>query len=350
MKINRNNYEAFFVDYLEGKLDEKLVNDFIEFLGQNPDLKQELSLFETLPIEHEVITFNKKELLLKEKYDVENVFIETAIASVEGDISLSEKTEFEDYLSRHPEKQKEADFFKLTKLQPDESVVFSKKGKLYRRTTGKTVLLWSARVAALLVFALAIYLFTDSSRQKINPENQLATIQKETDTTVKSVETTRSNEELQNNSVELVQSPVKKQKLKSIQTISFQKKNEEIGESNSLASTKVSVEAPPKMQSLTPSFNQVSPGVYLAEVPLSAGENNEITYDEKFLVDLVKNKTGIENLSINKIAKAGLSVVSTLSKEKFSFDTNSEGKITELNYDSRILAFSIPTNHDKPEK
>ena len=24
MKINRNNYESFFVDYLEGKLDEKL--------------------------------------------------------------------------------------------------------------------------------------------------------------------------------------------------------------------------------------------------------------------------------------------------------------------------------------
>ena len=44
MKINRNNYEAFFIDYLEGNLDEKMVDDFIEFLQQNPDLKEELSV------------------------------------------------------------------------------------------------------------------------------------------------------------------------------------------------------------------------------------------------------------------------------------------------------------------
>ena len=108
MKINRNNYEAFFIDYLEGNLDERLVDDFIEFLQQNPDLKEELSLFEPISIGHEEITFNKKELLFKEKYDAENVFNQAAVASVEGDISAMEKIEFENYLSAHPEKQKEA--------------------------------------------------------------------------------------------------------------------------------------------------------------------------------------------------------------------------------------------------
>ena len=127
MKINRNNYEAFFIDYLEGNLDEKMVDDFIEFLQQNPDLKEELSLFETVSVEQEEITFNKKELLLKEKFDVEKVFNEAAIAIVEGEISSSEKTEFENYLSTHPEKQKEAELFSYTKLHPDQSIVFSHK-------------------------------------------------------------------------------------------------------------------------------------------------------------------------------------------------------------------------------
>ena len=32
MKINRENYESFFIDYLEGNLDERQVNDFIDWV------------------------------------------------------------------------------------------------------------------------------------------------------------------------------------------------------------------------------------------------------------------------------------------------------------------------------
>jgi hypothetical protein len=142
MKINRNNYEAFFIDYLEGNLDEKMVDDFIEFLQQNPDLKEELSLFETVSIGQEEITFSKKELLLKDKYDIENEFNQAAIARLEGDFSALEKIEFENYLSAHPDKQKEAELFSKTKLQPDKSLVFSKKKEitpLFSRTHSFTL-------------------------------------------------------------------------------------------------------------------------------------------------------------------------------------------------------------------
>ena len=160
----------FFVDYLDGKLDEKLVNDFIEFLQQNPDLKEELSLVENISIGQEEITFNKKELLLKEKYDAEQAFNEASIAIVEGDISPSEKVGFEKYLSTHPEKQKEAELFKLTKLNADESIVFSQKHKLYRRSASRTVLLWSMRAAAVIIIALSVYTFVDKSSEKIKTE------------------------------------------------------------------------------------------------------------------------------------------------------------------------------------
>ncbi|HSH19412.1 MAG TPA: hypothetical protein VLA03_03115, partial [Draconibacterium sp.] len=176
MKITRNNYEAFFIDYLEGNLDNKMVDDFIEFLQQNPDLKEELSLFENVSIEQEKITFNKKELLLKEKYDSEKEFNNTAIAELEGDISSSEKAEFEKYLLAHPEKQKEANLFKLTKLHPDQSVTFSKKHKLYHRTAGKTIFLWSLRVAAVIIVALSVYNFIDNSSDQIITENKFAAI------------------------------------------------------------------------------------------------------------------------------------------------------------------------------
>lgn len=71
--------------------------------------------------------------------------------------------------------------------------------------------------------------------------------------------------------------------------------------------------------------------------------------EELLLGDKIKSKTGLDRLSLNDIAKAGLGLVSNISKNKFSFDTNEEGDITELNLDTRLLAFSIPTNKDEGE-
>ncbi|MBC8005772.1 MAG: hypothetical protein H7X84_09885, partial [Verrucomicrobia bacterium] len=47
-KITRDNYEAFFLDYLEGNLEETLIDQFLDFLEKNPDLKEELHLFENI--------------------------------------------------------------------------------------------------------------------------------------------------------------------------------------------------------------------------------------------------------------------------------------------------------------
>ena len=65
--------------------------------------------------------------------------------------------------------------------------------------------------------------------------------------------------------------------------------------------------------------------------------------EELFLADVVKEKTGINKLSLGKIAKAGLNIVSGISKEKLTYETDESGKVTEINYDSRLFAFSIPT-------
>lgn len=42
MKISRSNYEIFFLDYLDGTLSANRVDDFLDFLKNNPDLADEL--------------------------------------------------------------------------------------------------------------------------------------------------------------------------------------------------------------------------------------------------------------------------------------------------------------------
>jgi hypothetical protein len=67
MKITRDNYEEHFLDYLEGNLDENLVDDFIDFLRQNPDLKAELEMAGAVMVELENITFGRKGKTLQGK-------------------------------------------------------------------------------------------------------------------------------------------------------------------------------------------------------------------------------------------------------------------------------------------
>jgi len=355
MKINRNNYEAWFIDYLEGNLDEKLVDDLIEFLQQNPDLKEELSLFETVSLEQEEITFNKKELLFKEKYDAENEFNQAAIASVEGEISASEKTEFENYLSTHPEKQKEAELFKLTKLHPDESIIYNRKNKLYRRPAGKTILMWTTRAAAVFIVALTVYTFIEKFSNKVIPENQVAVIEKEPE---KKINPTEIKEvPAKNNKVEdqkiIKKEPdkpaVKSEKPKANETKIIRENSQGRLINDDLALARISEEIP-ALQSITASITTVSNSkIDFVTVNIMVPDYNEPVFEERLLVDIVKEKTGVDKLSFNKIVKSGLSLVASLSKEKFNYETDNEGKVTEVKFDSRLLAFSIPTRTEEGE-
>src|SRR6056297_1202534 len=343
MKITRNNYETFFVDYLEGTLDENLVDNFLEFLQQNPDLKEELSLMDTAPIEPDATVFANKEKLYKEKYDAEETFNKAAIALIEGVISTSEKKEFDAYLLKHPEKQKEVKQFQQTKLQPDSSVVFAHKTKLYRRPLGKTIFMWSSRVAAVLVVALAIYALFNQTDFNI-PDNRVAVIENQNGNESPAITET---EEIQ---------PIEK-----IKAIPAGQKNEvnpkaartlrETVQENSnneiIAEIRTPVEIPPRLNSKDAALQaRQRPEVTLAAMTITLPENYQVVEEERFLADVVKEKTGLDNFSFNKIKLAGLNLISSISKDNFGYETNEEGKVTELSYDSRLLAFSIPTNNE----
>jgi len=63
MNLNRNNYEAYFIDFLEGNLNPAHVDQFLEFISQNPDLKEELHWFELISRPTEQVSFQYKNKL-----------------------------------------------------------------------------------------------------------------------------------------------------------------------------------------------------------------------------------------------------------------------------------------------
>jgi hypothetical protein len=62
-RINLDNYEAWFLDFFEGRLDAAQIDEMFQFLERNPKLKAELKDFEIIPIQPEPIDFDEKAIL-----------------------------------------------------------------------------------------------------------------------------------------------------------------------------------------------------------------------------------------------------------------------------------------------
>ena len=349
MEINRNNYEAYFIDYLEGNLDERLVDSFIEFIKLNPDLKEELDLFESVSAAPEDISFNKKEKLYKEKYDSEKEFDNAAVAKLEGDISDEEKFEFEIYLAEHPEKKKEATLFKQTKLVADSSVVFDKKDKLYRKSGRKVFLLWSGRVAAILILAFAVFTLLDKTSNEIPIENQVAKVEKKkverekmTGPKVKSEPVQQKKDDLPKKKKVSPKPIVKKATPEKKTSKSIRETSKGRLEVEDVAVIRVVIDVPAELKGITASINIKRPKATMATMYISYPD--EYYGDEWLLADQVKQK-----FSLGKIRKAGLNLFTSISNERFTYETNDDGKVTEYKYDSRLLAFSLPGKRVQPE-
>jgi len=133
MKITRDNYESFFIDYMEGNLPESSIDQFLDFLNQNPDLKEELHLFEEVNLPLESVVFQEKKHLYKSSADEKRRLENIAIAYLEGDWDADENKTVEAYLSSNPEFKREYDLFAKTQLRPDFRIKYPEKQKLYLR-------------------------------------------------------------------------------------------------------------------------------------------------------------------------------------------------------------------------
>ena len=65
MNVNRDNYESWFLDYLDGRLDAGQTGMLMSFLEFNPDLKEELEGMELLKLEAAGTEYDLKASLRK---------------------------------------------------------------------------------------------------------------------------------------------------------------------------------------------------------------------------------------------------------------------------------------------
>lgn len=168
--ITRDNYEAYFVMYIDDELsaaDRKAVENFVQ---QHPDLEEELVMLQQSVLRaDEHIVFEQKEILFKNsttpilvnEHNYEQYFV------LYGDDELTneEKDRIEQFVYHHPQYQAEFELIQQVKLVPDNTLTFPDKTYLYRTEEDDSRIaafpwwrLTAAAIALLVIGSLAWYI------------------------------------------------------------------------------------------------------------------------------------------------------------------------------------------------
>jgi hypothetical protein len=184
MNINRNNYESFFLLYVDNELsaaDRKVVELFVK---ENPDLGDEFMLLQqsTLSPDHNVV-FDNKEFLMKsagESFINYTNYEEFFLLYVDNELSKAQRREVEAFASNDRKLLAELTSLQRSRLLPDNEIVFEGKEKLYRKDEERKILplpwLRIAAAAAVLIFVAGLlvskYASVKSSEHPVAIQNK----------------------------------------------------------------------------------------------------------------------------------------------------------------------------------
>jgi hypothetical protein len=344
MTITRDNYEPYFLDFLEGNLEENQIDQFLDFLELNPDLKEELQLLENMTLPEEKITFSGKENLYKSSADLKAATENKMIAHLEGDLDNDERKSFESWLAGHPEQKKEYELFSKTRLIPDATVKFQEKKKLYRKSGNQIILTWVARAAAVVVLLWGINsLFqSENTLPHKNNSKEVASLtpEKEPVNLTKPVKKNQIAEVGEKTNPEKTSAPSEKNSIRE-KTKALPEGKNAIEEKFPERDLTALAELSPRTAQLesVPVDNQLA---FSHPEPIQKiNDRSKVMTIDEFLASRAK-KVGNEGLlSAHRIIRAGLGIASELSGERIGYKEK-DGKITSLDFESKLMAFSIP--------
>lgn len=161
-RISIFNYEAYYLDHLEGNLNEEDTALLLNFLSNHPELALELDELPILSLEEETILSPSFENLKQVDYEHDVITllnIETfAIAHSESQLSTEKEAELTEFIQQNTEAKQIVALYNSVKLVPDTSIIFDQKSSLKRR---KIVPMWRyAAIAASIVgvvFAIQVW-------------------------------------------------------------------------------------------------------------------------------------------------------------------------------------------------
>lgn len=151
MNINRNNYESFFLLYIDNELSvaEKLAVD--NFIQVNPDLEEEFIMLQQTVLKADEVEFGNKESLFKSA-TTSSELEESLLLHLDNELDAAAQQNINELIQANVDIQQAWLVLQRTKLQKDESIVFTDKASLYRKERARVIPFPWLRIAAAAIF------------------------------------------------------------------------------------------------------------------------------------------------------------------------------------------------------
>jgi hypothetical protein len=153
--ININNYEAFWVDYLDGVLNSDQENALLSFLEENPNIAGNLIDVEDYKLPELDAVYPEKTKLFSSN-QIDNLLI----AKIEGTISAEDDKFISDKIKSETSTKESYSIYKKTVLSPDNTIVFPNKNSLKKTVRVPMFRYVSSIAAAMIIVALSGYFMT----------------------------------------------------------------------------------------------------------------------------------------------------------------------------------------------
>lgn len=159
-KIDKSNYEIWLIDWLDGNLTDMQAKQVLQFLDENPDLKEEFGEIELFSLKPSQNQYPDKSRLKRSAHDLSQTQFEyLCIASIENDLTEDQQAELNQLIGEDPEKKKTFELIAMTRLIP-ANAAYPYKKRLFRKTVLQNVIRMSfIGLSAAAVIAIAFILY-----------------------------------------------------------------------------------------------------------------------------------------------------------------------------------------------
>lgn len=183
MKINQDNYQSYFLDYMEGNLSKSDLDELYAFVYQDPNRIQEFESLDLFILENDnTANFEEKQALKKLNYNSDIIKSENIelfiIAYHENELSVEKKNELERFLNNNKSYITLFEAYKQTILVP-ETIEFENKEQLkhYAPTKIRPIYYYlSAAASIALIFSMYFLMPNNKKEFAVNKETKPASV------------------------------------------------------------------------------------------------------------------------------------------------------------------------------
>lgn len=367
MNINRDNYEAWLLDLIEGRLAPEQEQQVRDFLLLNPDCATGLEEVEPWVLEAEAVTYSGKSGLKKELPHQNSVasgkhFDLFSIARMEGDLTERQVEDHQHLVDGDSKRMEEWLGWKKTRLVA-APLIFKGKSELKKQKKQRTRVLWISVASAAAAIFLFFAIFT--SDQGEHPSKELVSLEQDLP----------SEPALEQNSTEVVEKPAKSVE-KSTQDVKALSKTPAPGNTDSgifsikkrqdppeLTGKKMeTVSSKAKEENLRPgplriamlekgllktpreaSMDRIEP-LDLPALPALSDKSSFQQFSEKGLRQSYRDFVEEKDISLLTIASAGIDGINFLAGSELSLNLSRDenGKVSGFRYRGDLLSVDTP--------